>query len=233
MKVFRLFVGLVLAAFLPGVAVAFWKVSVRLVHTDSVFLPFLLGTAAGLVIARVIGRLFPTLEVFEHELTHALVALLLFRPVTGFSARRTGGYVSHGGGPGGGPGDDLIGLAPYLLPTFTILSALARPLLGQGCFPWFDGWIGLTFGYHTLSTLRETRANWAWNLFGRGNDEELGVTDIARRGVLYSTLFIATTTLAVHGIAAAVVLNGYRGVPAWGHSVWAVTKGLAAQLGGK
>lgn len=224
----RLLVGAVLLSFLPGVAVAFWEACARLGRTESLLAPLAAGFAVGLVVERLLERRFRRAGVFEHELTHAVAALLLLRPIHEFTARRDGGYVRHGGGFGGEVANDIIGLAPYVLPTFTAFSILARPFLGPSWFPWFDAWVGLTLGFHTVSTLRETREAWTKTSFRRAGAGEHVQSDIGRRGFIYSAIFISTLTLAIHGVLFAILLRGYRGVPGWGERVWGVTKEMLA-----
>ncbi len=227
MNPLRFFAALVLFALLPGTALTFWGFATRFVHARSLALPLAIGTVAGFFLELFIARVFPAFEVFEHELTHAIAAILLLRPVTEFKARREGGFVQHGGGFGGELGNDFIGLAPYLLPTFTVISVLVRPFLGREWFPWFDGWIGLTFGYHTRSTAAEIRSNWHKSLFARVASGESTRSDIGQRGYVYSAIFISTMTFAIHGLLVAILLRGYHGVPAWLHQVWEATKHLA------
>lgn len=106
----RIFVGSVLLLLLPGFAQAFWKPGAAVTH--SVLAPLLVGVVLGLLLTRLLARLFPAAELFKHELTHAVVALLCLRNITEFTVRHDGGYGRHSGSFLGSLGDDLIGLAP-------------------------------------------------------------------------------------------------------------------------
>ncbi len=220
----RVVVSLVLVAFLPGVAVACWRLCVALAHDMSLLLPLALGAVAGVALDQVLLRRLPGFETFEHELTHAIAALCCLRSVTGFRVtRRQGGWVQHTGGFGGQLADDVIGFAPYVLPTFTVASVLLRPLLPAGCFPWYDVWLGGTLGFHAWSTARETAESWSHRRFQSAGSGEWVESDTARRGLAYSAVYITTVTLALHGLVLAVVLHGYRGFAAWGRLVWPAT----------
>jgi hypothetical protein len=212
-----LVIGTVAAYFTPAFFVAFWAMGESFIHMPQIMWPFLIGTLAGIIFDHFVLRNHETFETFEHELTHALVALLFFRSIKDFTVTRRGGQVWHSSGFGGEFGDTIIGLAPYFLPTFTLISAFIRPFLGRSAFPWFDVWIGLTFGYHLWSTVLEIRENWSYRTFvdvsGRTTH-----TDIGERGLLFSTIMIACLGLATHGITLALMTGGYRGIRGWwGH----------------
>ncbi len=105
------------------------------------------GAAATLVVLRV-ARMVPILE---HELTHLLVALLLFRRPLAIEAREDGGEAVYTG-----RGSTLIRLAPYVLPTFTLLglglAQLADPRFGRPIVVA----LGATWGFHVLTGLAES-----------------------------------------------------------------------------
>ena len=228
----RLITGAILLAFLPGVAVAFGHLAMTLWATDKILAPLAAGTVAGILLDQFLLRRWAGFETFEHELTHALAALLCLRRVENFIVtRHRGGWVRHSGGFGGELADDFIGLAPYVLPTFTAAAVLLRPFVPGSWFPWYDGGIGLSFGFHAWSTLREIRHNWSSEAFASAGTGEAVQTDIARRGFLYSLIYIVTVTLAIHGVLLAILLHGYSGVPAWGRAAWATTAALAGWAG--
>jgi hypothetical protein len=226
----RLFVGTLLLLFLPGVTAAFALQVVGLIHVPAVFVPLGVGAFLGFLLDQFLLRRVPVVATFEHELTHAAVALLFFRRVTGFFVRKSGGTVVHQGGFGGKFGTDCIGLAPYILPLFTTVSVLARPFIPPEWFPWYDGWIGLTFGLHVWSAIEDIRVSWTKKVFVSAGTGEVAQTDIARRGFIYSTIFIATCTLALHGLLIAFLLTGSKGLGEWAWQVWSVTGLFALQI---
>ena len=227
----RWIVGTVMLVLLPGVAAAFVTIIVAFSHVPSLLVPIGAGTVLGILLDQFVIRKFPVVETFEHEFTHAVVALLFFRRITGFTVRRIGGTVAHRGRFGGVFGSDCIGLAPYILPTFTLFSVLARPYVPAGGFPWYDVWIGTTFGYHLWSMLEETRVAWTKQAFPSADGSERTQSDIGRRGYIYSGIFIATGVLLVHGLLVAVLLGGMPGVAAWGRESWNVTVLVVGRAG--
>jgi hypothetical protein len=225
----RLLFAAALLVLLPGIAKAFWLATLALLHAPMLGV-LLAGALAGVVVEHFVLRRLPRIGIFEHELTHALVALLFLRRVDRIEVRRDSGSMRSAGGFGGSLADDLIGLAPYLLPTFTLGLTLVRPLAPAAWFPWFDGWIGFTFGFHFWSGLDEFRHNGPDRALRGLFPDRRSRTDIGRRGSLYSLVFIVTLTLAVHGLIFALLLGGYRAAGAWGREVWATTLVVGAGL---
>jgi hypothetical protein len=219
----RLLTGIVLLLLLPGITAAFvWNV-VILTHATTIFAPFCLGVALGILLDHFAFHRMPVVETFEHELTHAVAALMFFRRVTGFVVKRKGGTVSYQEGFGGRLANDFIGLAPYILPLFTALSVVGRFFVPATWFPWYDGWIGLTFGYHIWSSIEETGGAWTKRKFVSAGTGEVTQTDIARRGFIYSAIFIAAFSLAIHGALIAVLVKGTGGLAGWAQHIWNVT----------
>jgi hypothetical protein len=148
-----------------------------------------------------------------------VAALCLLRGVRRFKVTwRRGGYVEHGSGSR--LGDDLIGLAPYMVPTATFAVALLTPLVAPPLRPWFFGLAGVTFGYHLVSTVREIRASFTRQGFRPPGGRREVRTDIGQRGLVYSSAFILAGFLLFHGITAALLADGYAGVPIWGRAFW-------------
>ena len=112
------------------------------------------GMVLMLVAKRILGSNFGWLETFSHELTHTVVALLLFRRVHSFHAAEDGGLVSTSGSMGRGM--IPMSLAPYCLPIFTYLLLLIRPLIGVHGIWIFDILIGLTLAFHLVCFNNQT-----------------------------------------------------------------------------
>ena len=211
----RLLTALVLLLLLPGAALALVALAREFGRAGEPFWAVLAGALTGLALERYLLRHIPGLEVLEHEFAHALAALLFCRRITRFKVSLSrGGQVAHTAGFGGAAGDDFIGFAPYVLPTFTAVLVLLRPLLGAGPHPYLDVAVGLTLGYHTGSTAWEVGQSFTRKVF-RAVDGSLTRTDLGERGLIYSLLYILTVTLAIHGLLLAVFLHGYRGVADW------------------
>ena len=222
----RPIVALTLLILFPGILSAFLVLGGQLLQASDVSLPISCGALLGILLHRYVLSKIAGYETFVHEMTHAIAALMLFRRVTDFVAtRHQGGYVYYGNGWGGELGNEFIGLAPYTLPIFTLFSTLARPLVPQYWFPWFDFFIGVTFGFHLLSTAHQIRLNWTSRRFVRAGAETYIQSDFAQRGCLYSAIGIACVTTAVHGLLIAVILYGFPGIARWGREVGATAKG--------
>ena len=116
---------------------------------------------------------------FEHELTHAVLCVLLFRRVseivasTRASLSGSVGHVRHEAD--GGWRDTLIALAPYFFPTYAVGLLLLRPIISAEALQFYDVAVGFTFGYHVLSTLKEF---------------SLRQTDITGQGIFFSCVFL-------------------------------------------
>ena len=113
---------------------------------------------------------------------------------------------------------DSITLAPYVVPTITIILIFIRPFVDT---PWLffnDVLIGLSLGYHTTSTFNELMKNWKTNdvLSCSGN---MTRTDIGKVGVWYAAVYIPSVTLAIHGFCFAFYVKNYAGIIEWGNIV--------------
>ena len=135
------------------------------------------------------GALFST---FEHELTHALFAMLTFHRVVGFRATwRSGGHVRFMGS-----GNWLIALAPYFFPTLSVFAAVvilvAPPHLTEAL------WVvlGATVSYHLTSTKRELHRE---------------QRDLQSVGFIPSLLFIPSASLATLSLCVSVGAHGPAG----------------------
>jgi hypothetical protein len=111
---------------------------------------FFYGFGGGFVLWIFLGRFLRFFQNFEHELTHLLVGLIFFkRPRAIFASENEGGLVSLYGG------NFIITLAPYFLPTFSLLI-LPFFLLFQVTFHGYLYVIlGFLTGYHVISTCEE------------------------------------------------------------------------------
>ena len=227
----RTVIGLFLLIALPGVTLTLGNELGELWQMPIVMVPFGIGAMIGIALEYYLLRRYYVIGVCEHELTHAVVALLLLRRVYRLVATGDrGGYVSHSGGFGGSLGDDLIGLGPYILPTFTAIGVLVRPVITPPNLLWYDFGIGVTFGYHLISTLDETRRNWSVAPFFLPALGEEVLSDIGRRGRLYSLIFILSTTIGIHGVLCSVLVHGYPGLHVWWSNSWLVTHSVLVWL---
>lgn len=202
---------ILLAIFLtPGAIIALAEPLMVLFGRHPVLYPIVAGFVAAVALYYLLLRRYYALQVFEHEFTHAIVALMFFRRVSGFVATERGGHITHSGRFGGHFGDMMITLAPYFLPTLTLGLALIRPIAPDIWFPWFDVLIGATLGYHTTSTIDETITNYrATTNSGMGSAASSG-TDIDKVGIVTSTFLITALTVLAHGAVVNLIVGGYR-----------------------
>jgi len=117
----------------------------------------------------------------EHELTHALFAIVTFHKVTGLRATwRSGGHMTYQGA-----GNWLITVAPYFFPTICLFILAASVLLPDSFHTPVGGLMGVAIGYHVTSTYRETHA---------------GQSDLKKAGWPFCLLFLPTANIISYGI---------------------------------
>lgn len=206
---------------LPGSIFSFFKVAMLIFTQHSLVLTLISGIFLGALFYKFILSRSNAFTTFEHELTHALVAMLFFRKITQFiSTRRSGGYVRYSSGFGGEFAEHLIGLAPYFLPTFTVMLVLARPLLPPYAFPYFDLSIGFTFAYHSISSIFELKHNWTKTPFLRAESTEWTMSDIGSRGYVFSGIAIFTLGTLLHSYLLFVIMYKYPGIAMCSKLAW-------------
>jgi len=205
--------GLFALFLIPGSAIGLWEAGEVIAGRQDLWLPLLIGFATGIPVYFILIKRIPYFSTFEHELTHALVALMFFRRIRKFvvTAKR-GGEVQYTGNFGGQFGTLLIGLAPYYLPTLTFLSVLARPFLGAAWFPWFDGFLGWTLAFHIFSTIDETKLSWTKQCFVGAADNRKTQTDIGKTGYILAILVIAGIGIFLLGFVLTIAGEGYAGI---------------------
>lgn len=193
----------------------------ELAGSAELFKPLLIGIGAGSVFYFFILRRFYVIQTFEHELTHGIFALLLGGKITGFVVtRHNGGYCEYRDVKFGRVGKDLVGFAPYILPTFTLFSTLFLPLIPHRFQFYYLIWIGFTFAYHTISTLEETKQSFNNRTFRMAGTGEETKSDLGRRGLFYSALSIVAFTLFFHLLILVIITHGYGGFPGLFGELW-------------
>jgi hypothetical protein len=208
----RFFLGLLALFIIPGSTLAFWDALLVISHNKDLWVPLVVGLATGIPVYFTVIKKIPYISTFEHELTHALVALLFFRRIHKFIVTsKRGGLVQYSGNFGGEFGTLLIGLAPYYLPTFTLIAVLVRPVLPAEWFPWFDGFIGATLAFHICSTPEETKQAWTKQTFASAGDNQKTKSDIGEVGYLFAFLVIAGFGIFLMGLTLKLIGFGYAG----------------------
>ena len=170
--------------FLPGLVLALVEVVRVIARAPQPCLAFLAG--AGICAAvwyllfrrRTVGNF---IVVLEHELTHALFAWLTFHRVVGFRATlRRGGHVRYTG-----RGNWLISIAPYFVPTLSIVAIAVLSWLPERYLTYGSAALGATFAYHLLSTWSETHRH---------------QTDLQEVGLVFSAVFLLAANALVYGL---------------------------------
>ena len=89
-------------------------------------------------------------SVVEHELTHAVFALLFFKKVRTLNAdRRRGGLVRVEGG------NFIIALAPYFFPFLSVIIIIIKPIILSN-YQWLlNALLGFSLTFHLLYLLNE------------------------------------------------------------------------------
>ncbi|MEI7661200.1 MAG: M50 family metallopeptidase [Bacteroidota bacterium] len=196
----RFLVLAILVFFMPGLSLRFIHSLILLYHSP--IFPYLLaGSGAGLLLYLLVLRKFSAFGTFEHEFTHALVALLFLNRIHKFVVtRHEGGYTTYSGGYGGQFARFMIALAPYFLPTYSVILILARFALPDSWFPWYDLFIGMTLVYYLITNVEETRRNWTKSEVQCAGSSEITRSDIAQVGYIFSLFFIAGLTLFIYSL---------------------------------
>jgi hypothetical protein len=168
---------------LPGLALALFSVVGAIYHAPRPSYPFLAAAAAYAVLWVVVlrGPKFMAFANLEHELTHALFAWLSLHRVVGLGAAlRSGGHARYVG-----KGNWLIAIAPFFVPTFSLIlvgvvSQLPVRHLAVGSVA-----LGVTLAYHVLST---------WPASHRHQ------SDLREVGFLFRLIFLPAANLLVYGL---------------------------------
>lgn len=148
----------------------------------------------------------------EHELTHALFALLTFHRVTKITASwHDGGATSFRG-----RGNWLITLAPYFVPTASVLIAAFLWAIPDGWLHWASGLLGASIAYHMSSTWLETHFR---------------QTDITKAGLIFSLMFLPTANLVAYGLLLGVAADGGAGMAHYADALWSRTGAVFGAIG--
>ena len=80
----RFLLGFFALFIIPGSAVACWDGLLFIARDPQLWIPLISGFGGGILLYILVIRKLPAISTFEHELTHALVALLFFRRINKF-----------------------------------------------------------------------------------------------------------------------------------------------------
>lgn len=170
--------------FLPGLVMALLEVVRAIYREPEASLAFLAGAAASAVAWYLLLRrrsLGNFVVVLEHELTHAIFAWLTFHRVVGFRASlRRGGHVRFLG-----RGNWLISIAPYFVPTLSIIAIVVLQWLPERHLAYGSAALGATLTYHLFSTWSETHRH---------------QSDLREVGLIFSAVFLIAANALVYGL---------------------------------
>lgn len=204
MKILKfVFVGFLLLLSI-GYMVSILELSPQILEFPPSIKLFSYGTLAFLVFWLLFKKRMYAFSVFEHELTHILVAKLFFLKTLHFEVspkKRIEGRVVvgvEGHGVVTRTISIFFSLAPYYIPTLMLLIFAVYPIFGSRMPLFFSFLIGFTAMYHLLTTFLE---------FG------FHQADIQRHGEYFSTVFVLLGNIIFLGIALVVVIYGFRDVP--------------------
>jgi len=200
MKLLKLFVFVVLVALSIGYMREIFELSPDIAAFPTTIKLFSFGGLTFFAVWLLFRKQFLyRFAVFEHELTHLLVAKLFFLKTLRFEVsprKHIEGQVVVGV-EGRGAFTNIISvffsLAPYYIPTLTLLAFLLYPLLPAGMRPFFFFVIGATTMYHLLTTVLE---------FG------FHQADIQKHGEYFSTAFILLGNIIFFGVVLSVLVYG-------------------------
>lgn len=147
------------------------------------------------------GKTIQFLETLKHELSHAVISLLLFQMPQVFSVdvrdRKVTGKTTVVGLTGPAKGWFFNSLAPYYLPVFTIPLLPLKPILPLPLRNVADFLIGFSLALHYVTVVKQFR---------------LYQTDIKNTGRIFSTTITLLFTLIWLVIILCVVTNNYAGI---------------------
>jgi hypothetical protein len=179
---------------LPGLALALYHILLVIYRDPLPCLAFLSGAGGYLAVWYLLLRQRPLggfIVVVEHELTHAIFAWLTFHRVVGFRASLRGrGHVRYLG-----RGNWLISIAPYFVPTLSLIAIAVLAFLPARHLAAGSAALGATLGYHVVSTWSETHRH---------------QTDLREVGFFFSVVFLTPVNALVLGL----ILATAYGVPA-------------------
>jgi hypothetical protein len=151
------------------------------------------------------------LSVLEHEMTHALFAILTFHRVTGLrTSWRDGGHMTYLG-----RGNWLISIAPYFFPTISVMVAAVLFALPESWLTWTIGLLGVTIAYHVTSTYREIH---------RAQE------DLKKVGFPFAFAFLPAANVLWYGVVLSFACGAGEGLGDYLTAAWDVTRSIVGAV---
>lgn len=156
------------------------------------------------------------LAIAEHELTHALFAILTFHKIVGMEIEQDrGGHVQLSGS-----GNWLITLAPYFFPTFAVVVLLVGWVYSVFNHQWPTYLLpayGLMVGYHICAVITQIHPK---------------QTDFKQAGRLFTLMFLPGANMVVFGLLFAIAFQKWEGIPLYFRALFLKTREFLEQITG-
>jgi len=197
-----------------GFGVELWRIAGTIGLADPRWRAFAIGAAVFVpflfIARRLFGSLWSWIETFEHELTHLVVGLFFLKiPVSFRVSAHSGGEVKHIGR--GSTGQTWITLAPYFLPTASIVVVIVASIFGIAS-NYALAALGWTTAFHLVTS-------WAETSFRQ--------PDLKKAGIVKTLLILPLMNIICYGAVLAFVAGGGKGFA----NFWKQGVGGAARIG--
>ena len=156
---------------------------------------FMWSSFVGVFFGLIIWKFFPFFLVLEHELTHFIAAILMFRKPIRLVIDQSGREIVYEG-----RGSTIIRLAPYFLPTFAVILLIVLPLSVPSAHRPIHIMIAMAWGYHLITGFIEGHP---------------GQPDLRRGGLFASYLYTISLGGIVYAIVAVATIAGWQTVRVW------------------
>lgn len=160
-------------------------------------------------------------SILEHELTHALFALLFFKRVYSLRVqRRRGGAVTMESG------NVVIALAPYFFPLLTVVLLVLKPLVRPGLNLIWSSLLGFSLAFHWTSLFQEFQ-------FSQPDIRYAGRITSLSTVVFFNLFFLGLTLAALpeHGRLVEEFLRiGLQNALQAGSTFWSMLQQLVGSL---
>jgi len=203
-------------ALLPGTLLSTWEIISGIMANPWPVIPLAAGAGAYFLIWKLIfkravwGTWFSTLE---HELTHAVFALVTFHRVTGLRVTyRQGGSMSYEG-----RSNWLVTISPYFFPTFSVVLLFVLCFTPADKLMFAGGALGVSMGYHMISNIRQMHA---------------GQSDLHEVGFLFALLFLPAANLMCYAGILAFACEGTPGILDFARNIRENTIGIGLEIRG-
>lgn len=180
-------IAILIIVFYYDIALVFFASFEKLIAQETSI--YLLGMFTCLIVIRHRSNFDIYWQTVEHEMAHAIVGLMCLKKINEFKVHKT--FAEAGNDPNGFRGyvrfstevNWVIYLAPYFLPTLTLLLALIYFLpIGEYRII-LDFFIGFSIGFHLRTNWVEL--GWNWN-----PAMPSGYTDITAVGKVFSFIVL-------------------------------------------